>query len=68
MKIWGRQDIKCLRCKNSSVKTFETAYDDNVGGNYCVRYFDRFCVKCGYWSGWIWLNNGQIKIPIEAKL
>ena len=66
MKIWGRQNTICKRCHNPKTLTFETAYDDNIDGNYCIRYFERLCAGCLYWSGWIWLNNGQDKLSINA--
>ena len=67
-KVWGKQDTKCKKCKSPATKTFETAYDDNVDGWYCVRYFERLCAVCMYWSAWIWLNNGQEKVTINANL
>ena len=68
VKQWGRQDIKCTKCKEATVQTFETAYDYEVSNAYCVRYFERICASCLYWSGWIWLNNGQNKVVIDASL
>ncbi len=67
-KAWGKQDTKCKKCKSPATKTFETAYDNNVDGWYCVRYFERLCAVCMYWSAWIWLNNGQEKVTIDANL
>jgi hypothetical protein len=65
MKQWGKQYIKCPSCKTPSTMTFETAYDDLVSDSYCVRYFERLCANCLYWSGWIWVNNGKVKLPIQ---
>jgi hypothetical protein len=65
---WGRQNTKCSQCKNPSTQTFETNYDENMEGNYCIRYFERLCSVCLYWSGWVWLNNGEIKVTIDANL
>jgi hypothetical protein len=65
-KKWGQQNTICKSCKNKSTQTFETAYDDFIDGSYCIRYFERLCASCLYWSGWIWLDNGQQKLTIDA--
>ena len=68
MKQWGRQNIKCTKCKSPAVQTFETNSDYEISETYCVRYFERLCAVCFYWSGWIWLNNGKDKVTIDAYL
>lgn len=68
MNKWGRQNTKCLKCHNPATQTFETAYDDNVDGSYCIRYFERLCAVCLYWSGWILINNGETKVTIDAHI
>lgn len=63
---WGRQNTVCRVCRNPATQTFETAYDDNIEGHYCIRYFERLCASCLYWSAWILLNNGQDRVVIDA--
>jgi hypothetical protein len=67
-KPWGKQDTICKKCKHPSTQTFETQYDDMIDGYYCIRYFERLCASCLYWSAWIWLNNGREKVTIDANL
>ena len=67
LKVWGKQNTKCIRCKKPSVKTFETAYDDSVSTSYCIRYFERLCAVCSYWAAWILVDNGRIKISTEKE-
>jgi uncharacterized protein with PIN domain len=68
MNKWGRQNTKCPKCKNPATQTFETNYDERVSEAYCIRYFERLCAVCLYWSGWIWINNGRTKVTIDAHL
>jgi hypothetical protein len=68
MNKWGRQNTKCAKCKSPAVQTFETNFDYEVSEAYCVRYFERLCAVCLYWSGWIWLNNGRDKVTIDAHI
>jgi len=68
VKEWGMQGVKCKKCKEPATQTYETAYDYEMSQAYCVRYFERICSSCLYWSGWILLNNGQDKVTIDAKL
>ena len=64
MDKWGKQNVKCPDCKKPQLMTYETAYDYQVSNSYCVRYFERLCANCLYWCGWIWVDNGKIKLPI----
>jgi hypothetical protein len=63
---WGKQNTICKKCKKPSTQTWETSYDDFVDGRYCIRYFERLCAVCLYWSAWIWLDNGREKVTIDA--
>jgi hypothetical protein len=64
LKAWGKQDIKCLRCKNPAVKTYEILEDYEMSNSYMIRYFERLCSVCLYWSAWVLINNGKIKAEI----
>ena len=67
LKLWGKQDTICPTCNSSATHTYATVEDDVMSESYCIRYFERLCAVCDYWSGWIWVNNGEIKIPIGIK-
>ena len=61
MTKWGKQNIICRKCKNPATLTYETARDSDFN-----RYFERLCAVCLYWSGWVWIDNGQTKVTIDA--
>ena len=45
--------------------TYEMLEDYEMSDSYMIRYFERLCSVCLYWSGWVWINNGRIKAEIN---
>jgi hypothetical protein len=67
MKPWGQQNTRCRICGNKTTQTCETAgLSYYEGSNTQARFFERLCSVCLYWSAFIYLDNGQAKVIIDA--
>jgi hypothetical protein len=67
MKPWGQQNTKCRICGNKTTQTFETAgVIPNDEGSEWARFFERLCSVCLYWSAFIYIDNGETKVIIDA--